>query len=117
MDFLRSKLDNSMSAFIKAKKELEEVLSAGGSNEQGHAFSEASAELKHELQRHRDLTSKLKQHFKENREPKKPRHVSGKTEASPCLSRPKQQLRSQQHFLFLPKVDRVALTLSPLEAT
>lgn len=24
---------------------------------------------------------------------------------------------SQQHFLFLPKVDRVTLTLSPLEAT
>ncbi|KAK2835238.1 hypothetical protein Q5P01_015722 [Channa striata] len=32
-----------------------------------------------------------------------------------CLGRP--SWCSQQHFLFLPKVDRVTLTLSPLEAT
>ncbi|XP_072294159.1 centromere protein R [Eucyclogobius newberryi] len=72
MDSLRSKLEHSSSAFIKARKELEEVLSAGGSSEQGRVDSEAAAELKRELQRHRDLTAKVKLHLKENGEPKKP---------------------------------------------
>lgn len=71
MDFLRSKLENSMSAFIKTRKELEEVLSAGGSSEQGRPLPDA-AELKSELQRHRSLTSRVKSISKENRAPKKP---------------------------------------------
>ncbi|CAL9695564.1 unnamed protein product [Knipowitschia caucasica] len=70
MDVLRSKLENSMSAFMEARKELEEVLSAGGSSEQGRPAAEAAAELKRELHRHRDLTSHVTQHLKENRDPK-----------------------------------------------
>lgn len=71
MDFLRSKLENSMTAFIKARKQLEEVLSAGGSGEDGRPPPEAAAELKTEIQRHRALTSKVEPLL--NRSPLKPR--------------------------------------------
>lgn len=56
-----------MTVFIKARKELEEVLSAGGSREQGQPLTNSAAELKSELQRHRDLVSKVNPLLKENR--------------------------------------------------
>nr|XP_046247101.1 uncharacterized protein LOC124060325 [Scatophagus argus] len=60
LDSLRSKLEQSVDAFIKARKELEETFSAEGSSEQGHFLTGSSADLKTELKRLRELTSRLK---------------------------------------------------------
>ncbi|XP_034035443.1 uncharacterized protein si:dkey-148h10.5 [Thalassophryne amazonica] len=59
LDSLRSKLEQSLDEFIKARKELEEILPAEGSNEQGQLGPRSSAELKTELKRHRELTSRV----------------------------------------------------------
>ncbi|XP_044218423.1 uncharacterized protein LOC122989533 isoform X1 [Thunnus albacares] len=66
LDSLRSKLEQSVDAFIRARKELEEILSAEGSSEQGHLLTGSSADLKTELKRHRELTSRAESSLKGN---------------------------------------------------
>ncbi|XP_050933460.1 uncharacterized protein itgb3bp [Lates calcarifer] len=69
LDALRSKLEQSADAFIRARKELEEIFSAEGSSEQGHSLTGSSADLKTELQRHRELTSRVESSLKGNKDP------------------------------------------------
>ncbi|XP_070688599.1 centromere protein R [Pempheris klunzingeri] len=70
LDSLRSKLEQSVDAFIKARKELEEIFSAEGSSEQERVFTGSSSDLRTELRRHRELTSRLKSSLKESKHPK-----------------------------------------------
>ncbi|KAM8746452.1 centromere protein R isoform 1-T1 [Acanthopagrus schlegelii] len=68
LDSLRSKLEQSVDAFIKARKELEEIFSAEGSSEQGRFLTGSSTDLKTELKRHRELTSRVELSLKENKD-------------------------------------------------
>ncbi|XP_051232153.1 uncharacterized protein itgb3bp isoform X3 [Dicentrarchus labrax] len=70
LDSTRSKLEQSVDAFIKARKELEEIFSAEGSSEQGRFLTGSSADLKTELKRHRELTFRVESSLKENKDPK-----------------------------------------------
>ncbi|KAM7409759.1 hypothetical protein PAMA_001313 [Pampus argenteus] len=70
LDCLRSKLEQSVDAFIRARKELEEILSAEGSSEQGHLLSGSSADLRTELKRHRELTSRAESSLEGNKDHK-----------------------------------------------
>ncbi|TNM88239.1 hypothetical protein fugu_006460 [Takifugu bimaculatus] len=72
LDFLRSKLERSADEFIKTRKELEEILSEEGSSEQLFLTDSSSAGLKTELQRHRELTSKVESSLKELHRDHKP---------------------------------------------
>ncbi|XP_010870678.2 centromere protein R isoform X1 [Esox lucius] len=54
---IRSKLEGSVAAFIKARQELEQIMAAEGSSELNRFFSRGSAELKTELKRHEELTA------------------------------------------------------------
>ncbi|KAM4629111.1 centromere protein R [Polymixia lowei] len=63
---LRSKLERSVEAFIKARQELQEIVSAGGSSELKHFFTRGSSDLRSELKRNRELTSRIESCFKEN---------------------------------------------------
>ncbi|XP_060934160.1 uncharacterized protein itgb3bp [Limanda limanda] len=58
LDSLRSKLDQSVDAFVRARKELEEILPVEGSSEQGRPLTGSSVDLRTELRRHRELTSR-----------------------------------------------------------
>ncbi|XP_061539950.1 uncharacterized protein itgb3bp isoform X1 [Phycodurus eques] len=71
LDSLRSKLEQSLDAFIRARKELEEIFPTEGSNEQEHLLS-ASTHLKAELKRHRELASRIETSVKGNSEQKNP---------------------------------------------
>ncbi|KAJ7986299.1 hypothetical protein DPEC_G00338490 [Dallia pectoralis] len=52
-----SKLEGSVAEFLKARRELEQIVAAEGSSELKTFFSRGSAELKTELRRHRELTA------------------------------------------------------------
>ncbi|XP_040896626.1 uncharacterized protein si:dkey-148h10.5 [Toxotes jaculatrix] len=69
LDSLRSKVEQSADAFIKARKELEEIYSAEGSSEQGGFLTGSSADLRTELKRHRELTSRVASSLKGNKDP------------------------------------------------
>ncbi|XP_061635620.1 uncharacterized protein itgb3bp isoform X3 [Phyllopteryx taeniolatus] len=71
LDSLRSKLEQSLDAFIRARKELEEIFPTEGSNEQEHLLS-ASTHLKAELKRHRELASRIETSVKGNSKQKNP---------------------------------------------
>ncbi|CAG11586.1 unnamed protein product [Tetraodon nigroviridis] len=88
LDFLRSKLEQSADEFIKARKELEEILSqsAEGSSEQLFVTESSSAKLKTELQRHRELTAKVESSLEESHQSYKP-HRRGKDSADKCDKR------------------------------
>ncbi|XP_053287142.1 uncharacterized protein itgb3bp isoform X2 [Pleuronectes platessa] len=58
LDSLRSKLEQSVDAFVRTRKELEEILPVEGSSEQGRPLSGSSVDLRTELRRHRELTSR-----------------------------------------------------------
>ncbi|XP_071781735.1 centromere protein R [Centroberyx gerrardi] len=66
LDSLRSKLEGSEDAFIKARKELEEIVSAEGSSKLRSFFTRGSADLKTELKRHRELTSRVESSLEGN---------------------------------------------------
>ncbi|KAF0041886.1 hypothetical protein F2P81_005418 [Scophthalmus maximus] len=57
LDSMRSKLEQSVDAFVRARKELEEILPAEGSSEQGRFLTGSSADLRTELKRHKELTA------------------------------------------------------------
>ncbi|CAK6978384.1 uncharacterized protein LOC122989533 isoform X3 [Scomber scombrus] len=71
LDSLRSKLELSVDAFIRARKKLEEILSAEGSSEQEHFLTGSSADLKTELKRHRELTFRAESSLKGNKDNRK----------------------------------------------
>ncbi|XP_061681828.1 uncharacterized protein itgb3bp isoform X2 [Syngnathoides biaculeatus] len=71
LDSLRSKLEQSLDAFIRARKELEEICPAEGSNEKEHLQS-ASTNMKVELMRHRKLASRIETSVKGNSEKQNP---------------------------------------------
>ncbi|XP_062251866.1 uncharacterized protein itgb3bp [Platichthys flesus] len=64
LDSLRSKLEQSVDAFVRARKELEEILPVEGSSEQGRPLTASSVDLRTELRRHRELTSRAASSFK-----------------------------------------------------
>ncbi|XP_071342264.1 centromere protein R isoform X2 [Trachinotus anak] len=59
-------------AFIRSRKEQEEILSAEGSSEQARVLTGSSADLKTELKRNRELTSRAASSLKGNEDQKKP---------------------------------------------
>ncbi|XP_068175239.1 centromere protein R isoform X2 [Antennarius striatus] len=70
LDCLRSKMEKSVEAFINAREELAKIISADGSSEQEHFFHGSSAELRAELKRHGELTSRVESSLKEHEDPK-----------------------------------------------
>ncbi|XP_035502774.1 uncharacterized protein LOC118317845 isoform X2 [Scophthalmus maximus] len=69
LDSMRSKLEQSVDAFVRARKELEEILPAEGSSEQGRFLTGSSADLRTELKRHKELTSTEASSTKGNKDP------------------------------------------------
>ncbi|KAM7388130.1 hypothetical protein PAMP_024329 [Pampus punctatissimus] len=84
LDSLRSKLEQSVDVFIRARKE---ILSAEGSSEQGHSLSGSSADLlRTELKRHRELTSRAESSLEGNKDHKNHRQGRGlPAQAAPRL--------------------------------
>ncbi|XP_034437875.1 uncharacterized protein si:dkey-148h10.5 isoform X1 [Hippoglossus hippoglossus] len=69
LDSLRSKLEQSVDAFVRARKELEEILPVEGSSEQGRPLTGSSVDLRTELRRHRELTSRAASSLKSSKAP------------------------------------------------
>ncbi|XP_061094442.1 uncharacterized protein itgb3bp isoform X2 [Conger conger] len=63
---LRSKIEGSLKAFKKARRQLEEVMPTEGSSELKAFFSRGSADLQTELRRNRELVAKAEAHLKGN---------------------------------------------------
>ncbi|XP_069377740.1 centromere protein R isoform X3 [Paralichthys olivaceus] len=91
LDSLRSKLEQSADAFVRARKELEEILPVEGSSEQGRSLTGSSVDLKTELRRHRELTSRVASSLKGRKDPDN--HTQGLADGGKNIEQQQQQWR------------------------
>ncbi|XP_075901539.1 centromere protein R [Nelusetta ayraudi] len=68
LESLRAKLEQSANEFIRARKELEEILPADGSGEQGPTDTGSAAGLKKELKRLKELTTRVESSLQEHQD-------------------------------------------------